>query len=354
MTSESNMVKIGIVGAGLMGQLAHLANYATIPNCRVVALADPKPKRRQLIAQRYNIPRTYANHYQLLQDPEVEAVVVVTQRAKMGPIALDCLRAGKHVLTEKPMAATLEQAKLLVTEAHKQGVNYVIGYMKRHDEGVQLGKELLNNLLENQSLGSIIYARFHCFMGEFYCNVDGHIITDETVTSNSEEWAIAPEWIPEAKKSDYAWFLNVYSHNINLLRYLLGQTPSVDYVRFHPQYGKVAVFTFGDYSAVLEAGQFAYRGWDEVSEIYFTNGRLRLESPPGMLKNVPTRVELYKGQGDIHEVYRPQCHWTWAFRRQAEAFIEDIQQGREPIASGADAIEDIRLIEQMWQMFLTA
>ncbi|CCQ49524.1 Oxidoreductase, N-terminal [Crocosphaera watsonii WH 8502] len=79
-----------------------------------------------------------------------------------------------------------------------------------------------------------------------------------------------------------------------------------------------------------------------------------MESPPGMLKNVPTRVELYKGQGDIHEVYRPQCHWTWAFRRQAEAFIEDIQQGREPIASGADAIEDICLIEQMWQMFLTA
>jgi predicted dehydrogenase len=68
-----------------------------------------------------------------------------------------------------------------------------------------------------------------------------------------------------------------------------------------------------------------------------------------MLRNVPAKVELYKGKDAMHEVYTPLCGWTWAFRRQAEAFVRDIREGREPISSGADALEDMRLVEEMWR-----
>ncbi|WP_228055664.1 Gfo/Idh/MocA family protein [Lusitaniella coriacea] len=347
---HSRPVKMGFVGAGLMGQLAHLANYAALDNCKIVALADPKPKRLHLVAERYTIPRTYPNHTALLEDPEVEAVVVVTQRPKMGPIALDCLLAGKHVLTEKPMAATVEQAQTLTDTALAQNVRYTVGCMKRHDEGVQVAKRIIDELRQTNELGSIVYARAHCFMGEFYCNADGHIVTDEARTNSGVEWAIAPDWVPEPQKPKYAWFLNVYCHNINLLRYLLDSTPRVSYVEFKQEHGQIAVLDFGNHIATLEAGRTVYRGWDEVTEIYFERGRLRIEYPPGMLKNIPARVELYKGTGELHEVYRPQCHWTWAFRRQAEAFVSDIQHGTEPIASGADAIADLQLVEEMWRM----
>lgn len=352
MSSEpkySTTVNIGIVGAGLMGQLAHAANYAAIDGCRIAAIAEHKPERRRLVAERYGIPRTYSSHEELLDDAEVEAVAVATSRAKIGPIALDCLNAGKHIITEKPMAATVEQAKTLVKAACDQRVCYAIGYMKRHDEGVQTAKKIVDELLQTGELGEITFARSHCFTGEFYCNIDGQIITNEKSSVSSPEWPIAPDWMPNKYQQKYARFLNVYCHNINLLRYLLNRTPSVKFVEFQQSNGQVAILDFGRYTAVLEAGNLTYRGWDEVTEIYFTHGRLRIEHPPGMLRNVPAKVELYKGKDAMHEVYTPLCGWTWAFRRQAEAFVRDIREGREPISSGADALEDMRLVEEMWR-----
>ena len=108
-----------------MGQLAHIANYAELNKCRMVALAELRPGLRELVARRYGIDRVYATHEQLLADSGVDAVVVVTQRFLTGPVALDCLRAGKHVLTEKPMASTCEQATTLV-EASREDRKSVV------------------------------------------------------------------------------------------------------------------------------------------------------------------------------------------------------------------------------------
>ena len=100
------------------------------------------------MATKFGIPRTYENHTQLLNDPEVEAVIVITPRDITGPVAYDCLKANKHVFTEKPMAGTLEQGEKLVQEAKKNNLQYVVGYMKRYDEGVIEGKKILNSLIE--------------------------------------------------------------------------------------------------------------------------------------------------------------------------------------------------------------
>ena len=142
---------------------------------------------------------------------------------------------------------------------------------------------------------------------------------------------------------------NVYCHNINLLRHLLGQTPNVDYFKWSNQDTSVAVLNFKTHQAVFEGGHFGYRGWDEITEIYFEQGRLRLETPLPLLRNVPAKVELYQS-GCEPKVLVPQIAWTWAFRRQAEAFIRDILEGNEPLTNGADAVEDIGLVEEMWKM----
>jgi len=346
--TSSEPIKIGVIGAGFIGQLAHLDNYAMVDSCRIVALAELRPQLRKKVCQRYEIPKSYATHQEMLQDPEVEAVVAVTTRPMIGPIALDCLQAGKHLITEKPMAGTLEQGEKLVEAARSRGVHYAVGYMRRHDEGVQRAKELLDGLIGSGELGPINYVRAHCFQGDTYCNVDGHVVTDEKVPDNRPEWSIAPDWIPQCKQPDYAWFLNNYCHNINLIRYLLGCTPTVDFARLDHRQGRVVVFDCGDYLAMLEAGEFTSRPRDEVVEIYFEYGKLRIELPPNLLRNVPARVELYKA-GETQEIFTPQIGWTWAFRRQAQAFIDDIRNDCDPIASGHDALEDMRLIEEIWR-----
>jgi predicted dehydrogenase len=345
-------LNIGMIGAGFVGQLAHLMNLVEVEECRVVALAEFRPELRRRVATRYEIPRTYATHQELLRDPEVEAVVVVTPRAYTAPVTLDCLNAGKHVLTEKPIAGTSAQGKRLVETAHARNLRYAVGYMKRYDEGVQHAKKMLDELLASNELGPVVFVRAHCFMGDSYCKADGHVVTSEKPDYVDEGWPIAPDDFPEQTARDYAFYLNTYSHNTNLLRYLFGRTPTVDHVRFDHQAGRFAVLDFGDFIASLETGRLSARGWDEHMEIFFANGRLTIRTPPAFLKNVPAQVELYKA-GAIQEICSPQCDWTWAFRRQAQAFATCIRNGCDTLSPGADALEDVRLIEQMWRMELS-
>ena len=338
-----------MIGAGFIGQLAHLMNLVEVERCRVTALAEARPLLRQQVAVRYGIDRTYETHEQLLKDDAVDAVVVATARPYTGQIVLDCLNAGKHVLSEKPMAGTVEQGQRLVETAKAHSMHYAVGYMKRYDEGVQEAKRILDGLIESGELGPVVFARAHCYMGDSYCNAGGHVVTDERAPEVSDHWPVAPDWLPKARELDFAAFVNTYSHNTNLLRYLFGQTPTVEAVHFGNMGGRVAILNFGEFVATLETGRSSSRGWDEVTEVHFADGSLTLKTPPALLKNVPAVVELYKA-GDIQQISSPQCGWTWAFRRQSEAFVADILDRRASTASGADALEELRLHEAMWRM----
>jgi predicted dehydrogenase len=284
----------------------------------------------------------------LIRDPEVDAVVVVTPRAYTAPVVLDCLNAGKHVLSEKPMAGTAEQGQRLVDAAKGRGLHYAVGYMKRHDEGVQLAKNLLDQAIASNELGPVLYARTHCYMGESYCRADGHVVTQEKPDYADGGWPTAPPWVPPDQARQYAAFVNTYSHNTNLLRYLFGRTPVVEYANLGGQAGQVAVLNFGSFVATVETGKTSNRGWDEVTEVFFADGRLTIRTPPALLKNMPASVELYKA-GTIQQVVTPQPNWTWAFRRQAEAIVNCIHDDQPLLSAGVDALEDLRLIEAMWR-----
>ena len=106
-------IGIGIVGAGMVGQMCHLANFVANPACRVVAVTDLRPELAAAAAAKFGVPRVYRSHLEMLADTDVTSVVVVTRRRATGPIVLDALNCGRHVLSEKPMAYTTAQAKVL-------------------------------------------------------------------------------------------------------------------------------------------------------------------------------------------------------------------------------------------------
>ena len=156
---------IGILGAGMVGQMCHLANFSSNPACRVVAIADLRPDLAIAAAAKFGISRIYRTHRELLDDRDVSGVVVVTRRRATGPIVLDALNSGRHVLSEKPMAYTTAQARVLVSAARQQNLVYSIGYMKRHDAGVSRAISLLHQLRASNSLGCLVSARAWCFAG---------------------------------------------------------------------------------------------------------------------------------------------------------------------------------------------
>ena len=341
-------MRIGMVGAGFIGQLAHLMNYVEVLGCRVVGLAEFRPSLRAEVCRRYGIPIACETHHELVSRDDVDAVVVVTPRPMTASTVADCLRAGKHVMSEKPMAGTSSRARELVACAEENGVLYGVGYMKRCDEGVLYAKRTLHALLASGELGPVMMVRAHCTMGNSYCRADGHVTTSETAIYPTGGEIMYPAWMNEERGRLFARYVNCFSHNTNLLRFLFEQTPQVEYARVSDLGGQIVILDFGKFRAVLETADVTNRGWDEVTEITFAHGKLIIKTPPPLLKNVAAQVEIIRG-GEVQEMLSPQLDWTWSFRRQAQAFVEAIRD-RKPLPSpGSDAVHDLELIEAIWQ-----
>lgn len=344
-------IGIGFVGAGMVGQVAHIANYIGLEGCRLVALAELRPELGRRAAARFGIGRLYQSHRELLADKEVDAVVIVTRQAAQGPVTLDSLESGRHVLSEKPMAHTVEHALRLAEAAKRRDLRYAVGFMKRHDAGAQRAKALLDELRASGELGRILLMRAWCYGGEFRSGTGDFVMTDEPRPAGLATWPSAPDWVPAESTADYAWFLNVFLHDLNIMRFLAGDEPQVRAVDLSRRNGRLVTLDFAQFPAVLEMAEIPFPDWQEGVEILFERGRLTLEFRSPLLRNVPAHVELERA-GERQQLEIPRVPWSWAFHRQAEAFVSDVASRREPLASGADSVGDLRIAEAIWSKHL--
>ena len=166
-----------------------------------------------------------------------------------------------------------------------------------------------------------------------------------------ELWPLAPVWLPAVHTGEYADFLNVFVHDINLLRYLVDGPVTLQAVDFRRANGRLALLDCAGVPGALEMAVVDLAEWREGVEIVFEKGVLTIEFAAPMLRNVPARVSLRRG-GKAGETVTPDIPWSWAFKRQARAFVDDVLDGTRPLADGADALEDLRLAEAMWRYHL--
>ena len=111
-------VKIGLIGAGGIAQV-HLRAIKAVKGIEIVAVCDVMRERAEKAAAEYGIPHVFTDYKDLLAMDEIEAVNITTFNQAHRAPTVDALQAGKHVLVEKPMAATLEDATAMTAAAHK-------------------------------------------------------------------------------------------------------------------------------------------------------------------------------------------------------------------------------------------
>jgi predicted dehydrogenase len=127
-------IRLGIVGGGLVTQVAHLPALRALDSCfRIEALAEPSAPVRDGLAARYGIPRTHARHEALLDAGGLDALLVCSPNGTHAQVVLDALDAGVHVLVEKPLCLTERAARAIAARAAATGAVVQVGYMKRFD-----------------------------------------------------------------------------------------------------------------------------------------------------------------------------------------------------------------------------
>lgn len=127
-----NNIRAAVIGAGYLGRF-HAQKYATAPGCSLVGVVDPRVEVRDAVAAEMGT-QGYADHCELLG--KVDAVSVVTTTPAHYSIARDFLEAGAHVLVEKPITETVEQAQSLIEIAAAQGRILQVGHLERFNPAI--------------------------------------------------------------------------------------------------------------------------------------------------------------------------------------------------------------------------
>ena len=146
------MIRIGVIGYGYWGPNL-VRNFADRPNAQVTVVADRRPERLAEAQRRYPTVRVTADASDLIADPAVDAVVIATPVALHFELATAALRAGKHVLVEKPIASTSDEASRLIDEAARRRLVLMVDHTFIYTGAVRRMRELV----ATGELGDVYY-----------------------------------------------------------------------------------------------------------------------------------------------------------------------------------------------------
>ena len=151
--SGTQRLGVGVIGAHDWAEKAHLPAYAAHERVHLAAICDVVPERAAAMAARFNIARVYHDHHALLADPAVQAVDVCTPTHTHLPLSLDAIAAGRHVLSEKPLATSAGPAFEAAAAAAARGVRTKLGFTFRYSPAIRQ----IKRWIDDGTLGTIFH-----------------------------------------------------------------------------------------------------------------------------------------------------------------------------------------------------
>jgi predicted dehydrogenase len=146
------MIGVGVIGYGYWGPNL-VRNFMEAPGSQVVAVCDLREERLWPLRKLYPRLRTFSNPEELTRDKAVDAVVIATPVSSHFDLAMGALRAGKHVLVEKPLASNSDQARTLIAEAAARKLVLMVDHTFVYTEAVRK----IRDLITSNALGQIYY-----------------------------------------------------------------------------------------------------------------------------------------------------------------------------------------------------
>lgn len=195
-------LRVAVVGCGLAARRLHFPAYAALPDAEVVVVASGRRSTAEEAAKEFDVPRVAERWEDVVDDPEVDAVDVCTPNTLHAPVAAAAARAGKHVLVEKPMATTAEDADAMVVAARDAGVVLAVAHNLRF---VPVYEEARRIVAEG-AIGRIVGGRA----------ILAHAGPDET-------WGATGDWFWTEADAGGGAFLDLGVHVVDLVRWIVDE-----------------------------------------------------------------------------------------------------------------------------------
>ena len=338
-------VRVGFVGVGGMGQMAHLSNYAVLHNeCQVVALAEPRPRLAKLVAERYGIQQVYSNHEELLAKADVEAIVAAQPYRRHAILIPDILNKKIPVFTEKPLCLTVEAGEKLVELGEKNKTLHMVGYHKRSDPAMEYAKKVITELKASNELGKMRLVRVTMPPGDWIGGADHPLGTDEQYPEGA--WEPYSSSMTEDVNKQYDSFVNYYIHQVNAIRFLLGESYRVKFAE------KTQVLLVGESASgvccTLEMAPYSTTvDWQETMLVGFEKGYVKVELPAPLVRQLPGRVTVMRDDGKTPPTtVQPTLPLRSAMRSQALNFLAAVRGERPAPCVAKEALEDLKVARE--------
>jgi predicted dehydrogenase len=322
-------IKVGVIGCGSIARRRHLVEYATNKNVEIIAVCDIIADRAEETAENYRA-KAFTDYKEMLKLAEIDAVSVCLPNYLHATVSIDALNAGKHVLCEKPMATSKEEAKAMIEAAKISGKKLMIAHNQRFVSSHQKAKQVI----ESGKLGKI-----YSFKTTF-----GH--------PGPESWSIdgSGSWFFNKEKAFIGAMGDLGVHKADLMRYLLGEFTEVGAfietsAKQNTEVDDNAVYILRTSSGIIGtlAASWSYvTGGDNSTIIYGEKGVLRLESDP-----VYSLIEEYRnGERTYHQLDKIQTNEADGntTTHVIDHFVDCILNNKEPLITGEEGLKSLQVV----------
>ncbi|HUB33270.1 MAG TPA: Gfo/Idh/MocA family oxidoreductase, partial [Bryobacteraceae bacterium] len=174
-------LRLGVIGAGRIGKI-HIENLATrIAGAEVAAISEVSATEREAMATRFGIPKAFANYRELLDLPELDAVVICSPTDQHYGMIVEAAARGKHIFCEKPIDLSLEKVRAANAEVARRGVQMMVGFNRRFDANFQKVRESVAKGAIGQPQILRITSRDPGPPPEAYIRASGGLFLDMTI-----------------------------------------------------------------------------------------------------------------------------------------------------------------------------
>jgi predicted dehydrogenase len=327
------MIQLGVIGYGYWGPNL-VRNFLEVPDSKIRAVSDLNPERLALVRRRYPMVRTTTEYRDLIEDPDIDAIVVATPVSTHFDLAWQALQAGKHILVEKPLARTSDHAKKLIAEADRRDLVLMVDHTFVYTTAVRKIKEIV----DQKELGEIYYYdSVRINLGLF--QHDMNVLWDLAVHDLSIMDYLLPS-IPQA----------VSAAGIN---HVPGEPENVAYLTLFFENTLIAHIHVNWLAPVkirrtLIGGSRKMVVYDDLEP----SEKVKVYDK-GITVNI-SPDSLYQALVGYRtgDVWAPRLPTTEALLLEAQHFIACIEQGTRPVTDGQAGLRVVRILEAATQSMI--
>ena len=319
-------IKIAVIGTGRMGSV-HVRNIVQhIPEADLAAICDIRLEIAQAVADELGIQRVIKDYQELLDDPEIEAVLIAASTNAHDYIIKDSAAAGKHIFCEKPLALELEKIDEVLEAVEKAGVKLQVGFNRRFDKSFQEVRKIVAS-------GEIGHP---CIL---------HIISRDPEVPNMEFMRVSG-----------GMFLDMTIHDFDMARFQIGEVEeiyAIGNVLIEPELKKLGdvdtnivtlKFANGAVGAIDNSRQAVY-GYDQRLEVFCSNGT-------AMAENERENVSVKANPDGFHLSRIPHFfmdRYADCYVEEVRQFIECVREDKPTPISGQDGRAAVVLGYAAWK-----